>query len=76
MTSWTVPEQWLRQKLLLLLVLLGDLDNPFSLGQAGSVENVPVDSLAQAVDRLKRIVGHGSAGDPLNPLHQPASSSP
>ena len=62
--------------LLKLLVLIGDLDNPFSLGQAGSVENVPVDSLAQAVDRLKRIVGHGSAGNLLNPLHQQASSSP
>lgn len=42
--------------LLKLLLLIGDLDNPFSLGQARSVESVSVDPLALAVDRLSRIV--------------------
>jgi hypothetical protein len=37
-------------------MLIGDLDNPFSLGQAQSVESVSVDPLALAVDRLSRIV--------------------
>jgi hypothetical protein len=41
--------------LLKLLMLIGDLDNPFSLGQAQSVESVSVDPLALAVDRLSRI---------------------
>jgi hypothetical protein len=42
--------------LLKLLMLIGDLDNPFALGQAKSVESVTVDPLALAVDRLSRIV--------------------
>lgn len=42
--------------LLKLLLLIGDLDNPFSLGEARSVESVTVDPLALAVDRLSRLV--------------------
>jgi hypothetical protein len=41
--------------LLKLLLLIGDLDNPFSMGQATSVESVAVDSLALAVERLSHI---------------------
>lgn len=45
--------------LLKLLLLIGDLDNPFSLAQERSVESVSVDPLALAVDRLSRIVAEG-----------------
>jgi hypothetical protein len=45
--------------LIKLLLLIADLDNPFSAGQAMSVENVSVLPLAQAVQRLTRIVEDG-----------------
>lgn len=62
--------------LLKLLFLIGDLDNPFSAAQARSVENVTVYPLALAVGRLNSSVGHGSAGEPAEAIHQADSPSP
>jgi hypothetical protein len=45
--------------LIKLLLLIADLDNPFALGDAMSVENVSLVPLALAVDRLKRLVEAG-----------------
>ncbi len=42
-----------------LLLLIADLDNPFSSGQSMSVENVSVLSLDLAIQRLNRIVEDG-----------------
>ena len=42
-----------------LLLLIADLDNPFSAGQAMSVEHVSVMPLVLAVQRLNRIVKDG-----------------
>jgi hypothetical protein len=62
--------------LLKLLLLIGDLDNPFSAAQARSVENVTVYPLALAVGRLNSGVGQGSAGEPAEAIHQADSPSP
>jgi hypothetical protein len=43
-------------QLIKLLLLIADLDNPFSAGQASSVEHVSVMPLVLAVQRLNRIV--------------------
>jgi hypothetical protein len=42
-----------------LLLLIADLDNPFSSGPSMSVENVSVLSLDLAIQRLNRIVEDG-----------------
>jgi hypothetical protein len=42
-----------------LLLLIADLDNPFSSGQSMSVENVSLLSLDLALQRLNRIVEDG-----------------
>jgi hypothetical protein len=45
--------------LIKLLLLIADLDNPFSSGQSMSVENVSLLSLDLALQRLNRIVEDG-----------------
>ena len=45
--------------LIKLLLLIADLDNPFALGEAMSVENVTLFPVALAVHRLKRLVEAG-----------------
>jgi hypothetical protein len=62
--------------LLKLLLLIGDLDNPFSAAQARSVENVTVYPLALAVGRLNSSVGRGSAGEPADAIDQADSATP